>query len=515
MLQVVPSAAPTDVQRSSTCVEHMEFAPPTVGAVTSTTADQAAESLAIMRAREAGLLAQLSALSVEIEGAEAGAHGVVRCDPPRASTDDDDVGGDDAIRKLLRERAQARAGEWAAALGGGRVSLSQAFPLPPSAGSSSSSSAATTGAGPACEARRVAWAVQLYTRERRLQVAAIRLSGLPPDGSRSQLVDATWLDAEGGSDGVHHGLPRLAALATSIDGPMECYDLDALGDALRRLELPPKDYAHLCRQPLMRNGAGECAALSRVLAAIGAEVCAWARLDEPLPPRDGAADALHLAMLEPPPPPRLLPPPPPPGGRRAQSEAADDDPLAAPPARADLAVRWWSRLHCYVGVAMLGHVELGMRKWLDAANANLRAYRAGFVDAAADANAADVIRFAASSASSAAAQARLATASAAAAQAEPELLLEAPSLAVLVLRIARHPDADSERRRRADALVDALVHGAPAAVGRELRELAERQREAAAVAAERRKAAARATLGSSPTTPRRYNADERPARGLF
>jgi hypothetical protein len=59
------------------------------------------------------------------------------------------------------------------------------------------------------------------------------------------------------------------------------------------------------------------------------------------------------------------------------------------------------------------------------------------------------------------------------------------------------------------------VHGAPAAVGRELRELAERQREAAAVAAERRKAAARAALGSSPTTPRRYNADERPARGLF
>jgi hypothetical protein len=494
-------AAATDVQHSANCVEHVESAPFGATDVATTTADEALASLEVMRAREAGLLSQLSALSVEIERAEAGAHGVVRCDPLRAS--EDDVGGDEAIRSLLRDRAQARAGEWAAALGGGRISLSQAFPLPPSAASSSSSAA---GANPACEARRVAWAVQLFTRERRLQVAAVRLSGLPPDGSRSRLVDVTWLDAEGGSDGVHHGLPRLAAFATSIEPPIESYDLDALGDALRRLELPPKDYVHLCRQPLMRDGSGECVPLTRVLAAIGAEVSSWARLDEPLPPRDGAADALHFAMLNPPPPPRLLPPPPLPGGRLAQSEAADNreagGPLAAPPARADLAVRWWARLHCYVGAALLGHPELGTRRWLDAANASLRAYRGGFVDAAADYVAVD---------------ARLATASAAAAQAEPELLLDAPSLAVLVLRIARHPHADDERRRRANALVDALIQSAPPAVSHELREVAERQREAAAVAAERRNAAVRASARARnglPTTPRRYNADERPAGRL-
>ena len=398
------------------------------------------KALRLLKAREAGLFAQLSASSIAVERAEANCHGVLRCDPPTISEDMSEVA-------LLRSRAHARVGEWAAALGGGRVTLSQAFPLP--------ASSATTNA---CDCRREAHAVQLYAQERRLQVAAIRLSGLPPDGRRCQIVDVTWLDAIGGSDGVHHGLPRLAALAGAVHA-VEIYDVEALSATLRRLELPPLDYVHLRTQPLLHGGRGECLSLSRVIAAVGAELVAWARLDEPLPPNDGAADALHFGMLNPPayeghggsgggg------------GGGGGTSADADAD-LSAQAARADLAVRWWSRLHLFLGSAMLGHAELGMRRWLDSANTSMRTYRDSFIDGSEQRKGA--LQNAANAA---------------------DLLLDAPNAVVLALRIRHHPRANDERKVRAARLVDALISSAPSPVGPAVAQLAERHAQAAAAAA--------------------------------
>lgn len=433
------------------------------------------KALLALRAREEELEAELSRVNAAVDQAESGAHGVVRCDPLRLASDDND----EQVKEVLRARAQARIGELAAALGGGRVTLSQPFPLPPR-----QANGAYAPPPPSCTCRRTAWAVQLYAKERRVQVAAVRLSGLPPDGLRSQLIDLTWFDAVGGSDGVHHGLPRLAVLAASVDAPCEQYEyaVDGLASQLRRLELPPLDYCHLRAQPLLRGGAGECLQLSRALAAIGAELCAWARLDDPLPPNDGAADALHLAMLDPPPSP---PPPqdaanlvswkpPPPGARKAQSALLDgssaspwrkEDALSAPAARADLAVRWWSRLHLYVGSALLGHAELGLRRWLDEANASLRASSTQHVSGGllggggggggllSGGTAAD------------------------------DELFDAPNGAALALRISSHPHADAERQRRARALIDSLIQGAPAPVGAQLADLVEARARAAAAAA--------------------------------
>ena len=392
------------------------------------------KALRLLKAREAGLVAQLSAISIVVQQAEANAHGVLRCDPPTSSEDTSD-----GVMAVLRARAHARVGEWAAALGGGRVTLSQAFPLP-------ASSAATN----ACDCRREAHAVQLYAQERRLQVAAIRLSGLPPDGRRCQIVDVTWLDAVGGSDGVHHGLPRLAALAGAVHAPIETYNLDTLCTTLCRLEVPPLDYVHLRTQPLLHGGMGECLGLSRVLAAVGAELVAWARLDEPLPPNDGAADALHFGMLNPPAY----------EGHGGGSSADVDAALSAPAARADLAVRWWQRLHLYLGSAMLGHAELGMRRWLDSANSSMRAYRGSIIDESEQR------------------KGGLKDAAAAA-----DLLLDAPNAVVLALRIQHHPRANDERKVRAARLIEALISSAPAPVGPAVAQLAARHAQASAAAA--------------------------------
>ena len=421
------------LHRSPTCVEHVETkrrVPPPPAAQGE---DELTLTLEKLRAREAGLQAHLAAANYAVEEAEAAAHGVVRCDPPTNAVDRTT----EDVLTSLRARAHLRVGEWAAALGGGRVTLSQAFPVPPG-------SLPTPGA---CACRREAYAVQLYTRERRLQVAALRLSGLPPEGRREQWVDVTWLDAKGGSDGVHHGLPRLAALAGSVQVRAEDYDLDALQQSLRCLETPPLDYVHLRTQPLLQGGRGECLQLSRVLAAIGAELCAWARLDEPLPPNDGAADALHFALLE---PPAAAPPA---TDQAATTPAGGDtiDRLTAPAVRADLAVRWWARLHLYVGSAMLGQASLGHQRWLDSANAILRAYRGGFIDqsssnGAATGGPAELV----------------------------DLHPDAPNAIVFALRIQRHPQADAERQRRAQQLLDTLIDAAPPLVSQAVAELAAR-----------------------------------------
>ena len=150
------------------------------------------------------------------------------------------------------------------------------------------------------------WAVQLYARAPRaggrrppLRSTARRLA---QPAHRPHVVRRRRQLRQ-----VHHGLPGLAVLAASVDAPCERYEyaVDGLTSQLRRLELPPLDYCHLRAQPLLRGGAGECLQLSRALAAIGAELCAWARLDDPLPPNDGAADALPRdARPSPSPPPQ-------------------------------------------------------------------------------------------------------------------------------------------------------------------------------------------------------------------
>ena len=172
---------------------------------------------------------------------------------------------------------------------------------------------------------------------------------------------------------------------------------------------------HLLSQPLFRGS--ECAGLGRVLAALGAELCAWARLGETLAAADGAIEALRLARQQPP--------------RRRQPSrlglASGGQPHSgAPPqqaaTRADLAVRWWARLDLYVGYALLGHAELGLRSWLAAANATLRAYPAD--------------------------------------DGQPD----AKTPLLLVLRLRRHPHADAERKWRATRLLEWLSN-APEPVG--------------------------------------------------
>ena len=180
---------------SSTCVEHVIQQP--------APSQHANDVIAIekLREREAHLVSQLHVMAAAVDSAEEAAHGVLRVDPPAEAAD----GPEDHL-PALRARAHSRVEEWAALYGGGRITLSQALSLPPS----------NPIGRPACECRREGWVVQLYAEPRRVQVAAVRLSALPPDGKACQLLDCTWLDASGASDGVHHGLPRLLAFVTYV-----------------------------------------------------------------------------------------------------------------------------------------------------------------------------------------------------------------------------------------------------------------------------------------------------------
>ena len=302
----------------------------------SSSADEAMR--AALAAREASLLASLAKTGATVDAAERGAHGVLRCDPPHPTPD-----WAESTEPLLRKRAAHRIEEWAAADGGGRVTLSSALVLPPHAEL----------AGTPCSCRREAWMVQASTRTRRVQVVAALLSGLPPDGRTRQLIDVTWLDAvplgaaalDGRGGGMQQGLPRLTALFASIAPPAERYDRDALALAMGALELPAADYAHLRAQPMLQPDVGECAQLTSTLAALGLQVCTWAQLDEPLGTAEVSLEALRLV-------------------RRA-----------GPPegtARADLAVRLQARLGHYLAMACVGQVELGQRRWLTAADAAMR-----------------------------------------------------------------------------------------------------------------------------------------------
>lgn len=400
------------LRASATCVEHVVSLPPTADA--KNLVDE--QALAALHEREAALLQKLMVMGAAVEAAEDAAHGVLRADNKEPSLD----GPSDLAP--LRARAHARIEEWAAALGGGRVTLSRALTLPPHA----------PGAAPLIECRREAWVVQLYAKSRRIQVAAARLSALPPEGVSSQLIDVTWLDAVGGTDGVHHGLPRLEAMLAATVPPVASYDLHAVSGALRRLAAPPLDYAHLSAQPCIaaRGGEALCAPWQRLVAAVGAELAAWARLEEPLGASDAAMDALHYARLHPPTGP----------GSAADVTASPRGRAAAPAAasgtaggagagaaggtRADLAVAWWARLDLYLASAFLMHAELGLRPWLANANASLRAYPAGLADDA----------------------------------------LDAPTPLHLVLKLLRHPRADEERKERAARLLK-WVCSAPEPVG--------------------------------------------------
>ena len=125
-----------------------------------------------LRNREAELIADLAKVGAAVDEVEHNAHAVLRCDPPCPSEDVLPA----VIDALLCDRATRRAEEW----GVWRVTLSQAAVL--QAGDLS------------CTCRRQAWIVQGYTSSRRLQVIAVRLSALPPDGRACQLLDISWLD---------------------------------------------------------------------------------------------------------------------------------------------------------------------------------------------------------------------------------------------------------------------------------------------------------------------------------
>ena len=419
------------IRTSPTCVEWVAGAwSPDVVAIgkrLDALAEQARcdeRALSALRQRELELSSQLAGAAEEVDRAEANAHGVLRVDPPTTTPD----GPIDLA--VLRARAHARAEEWAAVLGGGRISLSQ--PL-------SSAQTSTSGAGGAsvCDCRREAWAVQLYAKARRVNVAAVRLSALPPDGTRSQLVDITWLDAQdsGGASaaGVHHGLPRLVAFLNAIAPPIEAYDPDATASMASRLELPPPDYVHLRSQPLLRPGGGESVQLSRTIAALGAELCAWATLGEPLPPAEGGALAtLQWARTQPPA-----------AQMRAQltGGGAGERATRGIEARADLAVRWWSRLALYLGSAILGHAELGLRGWLATANASLRAHQVATPRTARGGGGGGGGRVG-----------------------DSESRRDAPTPLALMLRIARHPLADDARRQRIAQVLEWLG-AAPPPVG--------------------------------------------------
>ena len=303
--------------------------------------------------REAEVLSKLQALGDEVDELEQHAHGILRVDPPSPTHQTRTAL---VTVDILRDRAVRRVEEWAALLGGGRVTLSQPLVLP--------AQSLSNAGRPPCECRREAWVVQLQAPARRVQVVAARFSALPPDGRNSQLLDVTWLDdaadlpCRAAADGEATGVPRLAALFSSVTAPAEKYEAEALAAAMLALDLPPADYAHLCTQPLLFPSVGACEPLTRCLESLGDDICAWCRLEEPLPPAapDGLLDAL----------------------RRARTPAVEQPEQVGRPdqvcrARADLAVRHWERMDIYLASALLGAAELGQRRWLATAAASLRA----------------------------------------------------------------------------------------------------------------------------------------------
>jgi len=291
--------------------------------------------------KEAELLSKLQAVGDYVDRIEEHAHGVLRVDPPSRSHED---GMELDISEVLRDRALRRVEEWAAVFGGGRVTLSEPLVLP----------AAPTAATPQCTCRREAWVVQMQTALRRVQVAAARFSALPPDGRDAQLLDVTWLDevnapakatANASSSISLSGVPRLIVLYASVS-PEASYNIEALCSAMRSLDLPPIDYAHLRTQRLLQPDKGCCEALARCLEVLGEEVSSWCRLEEPLAP--WASGVLELARTP---------------------AAEQTSPLRA---RADLAVRQWESMDRYVAAAVVGAAQLGQHHWLTKASANLR-----------------------------------------------------------------------------------------------------------------------------------------------
>ena len=225
----------TPIHHSPTCTEHVHSPPRP--AHPGAAAD--ARALAILHAKETQLLSRLQEMAAAVDVAEEGAHGVLRADPRN-----EDGGDGPHDFAPLRARAHARVEEWAALLGGGRITLSQPLTLPPSP---------TGAAASSCDCRREAWVVQLYAKTRRLQVAAARLTALPPNGRASQLIDCTWLDAVdvAASGSVPHGLPRLAAFVSAVGPSGDEYDGVALAENCSRLELPPREYVHLSRHAIV------------------------------------------------------------------------------------------------------------------------------------------------------------------------------------------------------------------------------------------------------------------------
>ena len=255
-----------------------------------------------------------------------------------------------------------------------------------------------------------------------MQVVAARLSALPPDGHVSREVDIAWYEeaVRTAEDGVAShpyqiGIHQLRALYASVVPRVEEYRVEELAAAMRALELPAVDYAHLREQPLLANAdnAGACVPLERCVAAMGVEIRAWASIDETLPPVPPAAEGETFGGVE------TL--------RIARQSLPPAVAAAGSVSRADLVVRFWARLDSYLATLVLGHAELGQRGWLISAEANLR--RAG-ADADADADAPP------------------------SAAASPLALLQ---------RIHAHPRADDERRKRIVNLLTWLARAPPPA----------------------------------------------------
>lgn len=118
---------------------------------------------------------------------------------------------------------------------------------------------------------------------------------------------------------------------------------------------------HLASQPLLaKPGASRLAAvggpplaasaskwgikpthqLEQCLSELANKIIAWAALREPLPVRDGAADALQRMRMAPP---------------------------SSISGRLDLVSRWWDRSHVYLACAFLGRLNAGQAAWISRA----------------------------------------------------------------------------------------------------------------------------------------------------
>jgi len=292
-------------------------------------------ALASLRERESALQSELDAVSADIDASEKGAHAVLRVDPPIR---------DEALvwapLPTLQRRAEARAAEWRAAIGGGRVVRSAAWTPPPSG----------LRASAGCEPRLDGWLVEVETPARNLSVAAACASALPPDGRATRLLDATWLEAAGGAaaaaaaDAAAEDASAAAGLARTLHGAFldlengGAYDAAATRRALAMLAVPAPAFAHLCRQPLIQRelmGTAACAELSNVLKALGDECCAWCL------PMAASADGIVGAL----------------GRLRMQPPAELHGKLEGMAA-------WWARLDLYLAAAACGLLQAGQEKWL-------------------------------------------------------------------------------------------------------------------------------------------------------